>query len=92
MLISPDEINKSLSTQGWQYKDQKISKTFNFNSYMEGIEFINKIAQIAEKEDHHPNITNVYNKVEIVLFTHSENAITEKDYNLANQIEEIFNS
>ena len=74
----------------WEIKDNKLFRSYECDSFLSAIEFINKIAQIAEKEDHHPNITNVYNKVEIVLFTHSENAITEKDYNLAIQIEEIF--
>jgi len=74
----------------WKIKNNKLFRSYNLDSFLDAIEFINKISVIAEKEDHHPNITNVYNKVEIVLFTHSENSITEKDYNLADQIEEIF--
>ena len=40
MLISPDEINKSLSNHGWEYLEKKIFKSYKFNAYMEGIEFV----------------------------------------------------
>ena len=56
MLISPDEINKSLSTKDWKYSDKKITKTYQFDTYMQGIEFINKIAKLAEAHNHHPDI------------------------------------
>ena len=56
MLISPDEINKSLSNKGWAYADKKISKSYTFNSYMEGIKFVQKIAKLAERNNHHPDI------------------------------------
>ena len=48
-------------------KNNKLFRSYECDSFLNAIEFINKIAQIAEKEDHHPNITNVYNKVEIIL-------------------------
>ena len=56
MLISPDEINKSLSNRGWNYNDNKITKLYQFDTYIEGIEFINKVARLAEAHNHHPDI------------------------------------
>ena len=48
MLISPDEINKSLSRYGWEYVDKKIFKSYKFSAYMDGIDFVQKIAKLAE--------------------------------------------
>ena len=55
MLISPDEINKSISNYGWEYENKKITKSYSFKSYLNGIEFVNKIADLAEKRNHHPS-------------------------------------
>ena len=60
MLISPDEINKSLASHGWDYTDKKISKSFSFDAYMDGIEFVQKIAVLAEAQNHHPDIYSVF--------------------------------
>ena len=47
MLISPEEINKSLASHGWDYAHKKISKSFSFDAYMEGIQFVQNIAVLA---------------------------------------------
>ncbi|NCG35396.1 MAG: hypothetical protein GWO78_05340 [Dehalococcoidales bacterium] len=73
----------------WQIKNNKLFRSYNLDSFLDAIEFINKISVIAEKMNHHPNIFNVYSTVEIELFTHDENKITDKDYLLANEIEKI---
>ena len=73
----------------WEIKNNKLFRSYTLDSFLDAIEFINKISLIAEKMDHHPNIFNVYSTVEIELFTHSENKITDKDYLLANEIEKI---
>jgi 4a-hydroxytetrahydrobiopterin dehydratase len=83
MLISPDEINKSLTNKGWNYIDKKISKTFKFDSYMEGIEFINKIAELAEANNHHPDITIGWCSVDVSISSHDMGGVTTKCVNLA---------
>ena len=55
MLISPDEINKSLSNYGWKYENKKIAKSYSFKTYMNGIDLVQKIAELAEKNNHHPD-------------------------------------
>ena len=89
MLISPDEINKSLADKGWEYADKKISKTFNFDHYMDGMEFVNKIAGLAETSNHHPDITIGWCRVDIIIFSHDMGGVTTKCVNLATGIDLI---
>ena len=56
MLISPEEVKKSLISSGWVYLDKKISKSYEFKTYLDGIDFIQKVALLAEKQNHHPYI------------------------------------
>ena len=89
MLISPDEINKSLSNKGWVYADKKISKSFNFEKYMEGIEFVNKMAELAERNNHHPDISIGWCKVNVSINSHNMGGGTTKCVNLATGIDLI---
>ena len=87
MLISPDEINKTLSNQNWSYKNNRISKFFEFESYIEGINFVNEIAKIAEQRNHHPDINIGWCKVEISITSHDLGGVTTKCVNLATTID-----
>jgi 4a-hydroxytetrahydrobiopterin dehydratase len=66
-----------------------ISKKFAFPGFMESIEFIGKVADLAESENHHPDIHIYYNRVEIVLRTHLVNGLSENDFILAAKIDLI---
>ena len=87
MLISPDEINKTISNQNWSYKNNTISKSFEFESYIEGINFVNEIAKIAEQRNHHPDINIGWCKVEISITSHDLGGVTTKCVNLATTID-----
>lgn len=90
MLLSEQDIIKNLSTlDGWQQSGIEIEKQYKFKNFIHSIGFINKVAILSEKADHHPDILIQYSKVKITLSTHSEGGITEKDFSLAQQIEEI---
>ena len=89
MLISPDEINKSLSNKGWVYKDKMIVKTFSFNNYMEGIAFVNKVADLAETNNHHPDIKISFEAIAIYITSHDMGGVTTKCINLASRIDII---
>ena len=89
MLISPDEINKSLTNKGWEYVDKKISKTYNFDSYMDGIEFVNEMAKLAEASNHHPDITIGWCRVDVSISSHDMGGVTTKCVNLATGIDLI---
>jgi len=89
MLLHPDEIKKSISTYGWNYQDKKLCKSFEFDAYLDGIEFINKIASISEKLNHHPDIQIGYCKIDIAISSHDFGGVTTKCINLATSIEAI---
>ena len=89
MLISPDEINKTLSNQNWSYKNNRISKSFEFESYIEGINFVNEIAKIAEQRNHHPDINIGWCKVGISITSHDLGGVTTKCVNLATTIDSL---
>lgn len=74
----------------WTEKDNKLSKTFTFSDFTEAFGFMTKVAIEAEKMDHHPNWSNVYNTVEINLSTHDAgNIVTESDRMLAEKIDKL---
>jgi 4a-hydroxytetrahydrobiopterin dehydratase len=74
----------------WIEKDNKLSRTFEFSNFIEAFGFMSKVAIVAEKMNHHPNWSNVYNKVTIELTTHDEgNTITEKDRKLSAAIDQL---
>ena len=73
----------------WKYENKAISKTFQFSSYLSGINFVNKIALLAEKMDHHPAIKIGWCKVDILLTTHDSGDVTKKDIELASLCDKI---
>lgn len=74
----------------WKEEDNKLVKTFTFKDFTEAFGFIAKVAIIAEKMNHHPFWTNVYNKVSFELSTHDAgNVVTEKDRKLAAAIDAL---
>ena len=89
MLISPDEINKSLSINDWIYSDKRISKSYTFDTYMDGIVFVQKIAMLAEKNNHHPDISIGWCRVDVAITSHDLGGVTTKCVNLATGIDLI---
>ena len=72
----------------WQEKNNTLYKKFTFSNFIDAFSFMTKVAIIAEKMNHHPNWSNVYNTVEISLNTHDAgDIVTEKDYELAKAID-----
>ena len=74
----------------WEIKNNQLVKEFQFESFEEAITFINNIAPLCSQENHHPEIVNVYNKVQLSFCTHDAgNTITELDYKLARLIDSL---
>ncbi len=74
----------------WKEEDNKLIKEFSFKNFVDAFGFMTKVAMEAEKMDHHPNWSNVYNKVSIELTTHSAGSkVTEKDRTLAAKIDSM---
>lgn len=90
-VLSPDEINHRLSgLPGWTVKDGLLTKTYSVRSFAHGLLFLGAIGQLAEAAGHHPDVSlHGYKNVTVSLSTHSEGGITEKDFDLAIQIEKL---
>lgn len=74
----------------WKEEDNKLQREFKFKDFSEAFAFMSRVALLAEKMDHHPEWSNVYNKVTIVLRTHSAgNTVTDKDRELAAAIDRL---
>jgi len=74
----------------WQENNNKLVRTFEFKDFKQAFGFMTQVAIIAEKMDHHPEWSNVYNKVTIELCTHDAGSIvTDRDRNLATEIDAI---
>ena len=75
----------------WKEQDDKLQASFEFKDFREAFAFMTEVAFEAEKADHHPDWSNVWNKVSFSLNTHSAGGkVTEKDQNLAKKISQIF--
>jgi 4a-hydroxytetrahydrobiopterin dehydratase len=75
----------------WVEENNSLKKTFHFRDFREAFAFMTRVAFLAEVHNHHPNWSNVYNSVEIILTTHDAgNTITEKDRKLAEDIDQVF--
>jgi len=88
-MSSNEEIKRAIEEldNGWELKEDKIVKSFQFPSFMSAIEFVNDVAKIAEKLNHHPIITINWRNVKLSLKSFDVDAITERDISLAKEIE-----
>jgi 4a-hydroxytetrahydrobiopterin dehydratase len=75
------------SNKDWQLKDGKLYRQFKFKDFVAAFGFMSQVALLAEKANHHPEWSNVYNLVDIYLTTHEANGISQRDFDLAQAIE-----
>ena len=88
--LTNKEINIEITNiDKWKIIDGSLCKEFEFENFVKAIEFINKIAEIAEDREHHPVLTNSYNYLKIELKTHDINGISDKDFKLAKTIDDL---
>ncbi len=88
-LDNKDVIEKMKDLSGWKVSEQFIEKKFEFKDFSTAFAFISRIALLSEKLDHHPDWSGVYNKVNIKLSTHSAKGITNKDIEMATEIDKL---
>jgi len=74
----------------WSKRAQSILRTYKFEGFLESIAFVKRIARKAQKCNHHPDIDIRFDKVALKLSTHDEGGITEKDFSLARQCDDVF--
>ncbi len=76
--------------ENWKEENNKLVKSFEFENFVEAFGFMSKVALVAEKMNHHPEWTNVYNKVDIALQSHDDgDKVTDKDHKLAKAIDKL---
>ncbi|MGI8509853.1 MAG: 4a-hydroxytetrahydrobiopterin dehydratase [Gemmatimonadaceae bacterium] len=86
--LSDIAIQRGLgSLPGWSRKGDMLSKTFQFDSFPDAIGFVDRVAEAAEAAQHHPDIDIRYTKISCMLTTHDAGGVTQKDLNMANEIE-----
>ncbi len=74
----------------WKIKQATLQKEFQFQDFSEAVQFVNQVKDLANAANHHPDILiHSYNQVKIMLMTHDQNAITDKDHNLAKAIDNL---
>jgi 4a-hydroxytetrahydrobiopterin dehydratase len=86
--LSEPEVQAELGKlDSWELRDGRLRKQFTFRTFLRALVFVNSVAYLAESAGHHPDITINYNKVTLRLLTHSEGALTDRDFALAQEIE-----
>jgi len=71
----------------WEIENDAIERSFEFDDFTQAMDFVNGVAEIAEEAEHHPDIDIRWNKVRLMLSTHSQGGITENDFSLAERID-----
>jgi 4a-hydroxytetrahydrobiopterin dehydratase len=88
------EVGRLLTqVDGWEVEETEghlqLVKTYRFKSFMPGVDFVNRIARIAEEEGHHPDLFLRYGVVTVQLWTHAAGGLTENDFIMAAKIDEV---
>jgi 4a-hydroxytetrahydrobiopterin dehydratase len=89
MALMPEaEVDRRLAAlPGWQREGQRIRKAYAFDSYLDGIAFVNRVAALAEKQDHHPDMLVEYRRVTLTLTSHDVGGLSARDLRLAEAID-----
>lgn len=73
----------------WKIQKEKLFREFKYKDFREAVDFVNRMAEVAETEGHHPDFTVHYNKVEVEIWTHAIGGLSENDFILAAKIDQI---
>ena len=88
--LSEDQITKKLGLLGgWELVRKEIRRTFQLTDFVHAMGFVNSVALLAEKANHHPDIDIRWNKITLTLSTHSAGGLTDRDFTLAAEIERL---
>jgi 4a-hydroxytetrahydrobiopterin dehydratase len=89
-LLPADEVLERLKAHpGWTHADARLHREFRFAGFSEAFGFMARVALFAEKIDHHPEWTNVWNRVSVELQTHDAGGVTDLDFRLAAEMDRI---
>jgi 4a-hydroxytetrahydrobiopterin dehydratase len=89
-LLEKDELQSSLKKcPEWEVEKNSITRAFEFEEFMDGIDFVNNVGEIAEEAQHHPDISIKHTKVKLKLTTHDVGGVTDLDIELAQRIDNL---
>lgn len=86
--VETDSLMQQL--EGWQRYDHLINKTYHFRDYYQTIAFVNAVAWMSHREDHHPELTVTYNSCQVEYTTHAVHGLSENDFICAAKIDALF--
>ncbi|MGA2753273.1 MAG: 4a-hydroxytetrahydrobiopterin dehydratase [Terracidiphilus sp.] len=89
-VLSPEAAQSRLAQlPGWQIESGELVRTFQFKDFVAALRFVNHVGDLAEQAGHHPDIDIRYNRVRLSLATHDAGGLTEKDFDLATQAQNL---
>lgn len=89
-LLDQDDLESALKKHpDWELEGNSLTRVIEFEEFMEGIDFVNLMAEVAEEANHHPDIDIRYTRVAIALTTHEAGGVTEADIELAQRIDNL---
>src|SRR4029077_17163130 len=89
LMKAPELEERMKPLPEWEFEKTHIERAFEFDDFADAIDFVNAVSEVAEEEEHHPDIDIRYNKVKLVLSTHSKGGLTELDFGLAERIDTL---
>jgi 4a-hydroxytetrahydrobiopterin dehydratase len=89
MLLIQAASTAGTTTSMWQEENSTIAKEFTFADFKSALDFVNKVGSLAEEHNHHPDIELGWGRVKVMLTTHSEGEVTDKDRQLAQAIDTL---
>jgi 4a-hydroxytetrahydrobiopterin dehydratase len=88
--LSETAIGQELeSLPGWERVGDKIHRVYKFKDFVEAFGFMSRVSLLAERMNHHPEWSNVYNRLEVYLTTHDAGGLSERDFELARQMDQL---
>lgn len=89
-VLSHDDVDARLGElEGWAREGDALRRELRFQDFLGSVEFVNRVAPVAEEMNHHPDLQISWNRVIVTLTTHSQGGITESDFQLARRIDEV---
>ena len=91
--LSDEQIARQVAElAGWELVRGKLHREFRFDGFVQAFGFMSSVALVAERMDHHPEWSNVYNRVTVELQTHDAGGLTEMDFELARETDKLYRS
>jgi 4a-hydroxytetrahydrobiopterin dehydratase len=91
IIITEQQIKKIMNKSDWKESSDKLTKTFYFKDYNEVMSFVNSVMKIANKQNHHPDITVHYDNVKLSITDHDKGGVSEKCHKLVKSIDNVKN-